>query len=91
MIHSSVLYMLANIDERIKDKILIQYYNTTCVIYDLKNAQYRYVLSLFLNSWSVLVCRMFSGSKFQSCGPRIEKEFLANELHLNFGTITIVP
>ena len=30
---------------------------------------------------------MFSGSKFQSCGPVIEKEFLANEVHLNFGTI----
>ena len=30
---------------------------------------------------------MFSGSKFQSCGPIIEKEFLANEAHLNFGTI----
>ena len=30
---------------------------------------------------------MFSGSKFQSCGPVIEKEFLANEAHLNFGTI----
>ena len=29
---------------------------------------------------------MFSGSKFQSCGP-IEKEFLASEVHLNFGTI----
>ena len=47
-IHSSVLYMLANIDEKIKDRILIQYYNTTCVIYDLKNAEYRYVLSKFL-------------------------------------------
>ena len=30
---------------------------------------------------------MFSGSKFQSCGPVIEKEFLANEAHWNFGTI----
>ena len=30
---------------------------------------------------------MFSGSKFQRCGPVIEKEFLANEAHLNFGTI----
>ena len=46
-----------------------------------------YVLTLLLNSWSVFVCRMFSGSKFQSCGPVIEKEFLANEVHLNFGTI----
>ena len=64
MIHSSALYMLANTDGRIKDKILIQYYNTTCVIYDFKNAEYRYVLTLFLNSWSVLVCQMFSGSKF---------------------------
>ena len=25
---------------------------------------------------------MWSGSKFQSCGPIIEKEFLANEVHL---------
>ena len=31
---------------------------------------------------------MFSGSKFPSCGPVIEKEFLANEVHLNFGTIS---
>ena len=43
MIHSSALYMLANIDERIKDKIL------TCVIYDFKKAEYRYVLSFILN------------------------------------------
>ena len=76
--------MLANLDERIKDKILIQYYNT-CVIYDFKNAEYRSVLTLFFNSWSVLVCRKFSDSKFQSCGPVIEKEFLTNEVHLNFG------
>ena len=46
---------------------------------------YRYVLTLLLNSWSVLVCRMFSGSKFQSCGPVIK--VLANEAHFNFGTI----
>ena len=43
------LYMLANIDGRIKDKILIQYYSTTCVMYDFKNAEYKYVLTLFLN------------------------------------------
>ena len=30
---------------------------------------------------------MFSGSKFQSCGSVIEKEFLANEAHVNFCTI----
>ena len=30
---------------------------------------------------------MFSGSKFQRCGPVIEKEFLANEAHLNFGNL----
>ena len=30
---------------------------------------------------------MFSGSKFQNRGPIIEKEFLANEAHLNFATI----
>ena len=30
---------------------------------------------------------MFSGSNFQSRGPVIEKEFVANEAHLNFGTI----
>ena len=73
MIHSSALYMLANIDERINDKILIQYYNTTCVIYDLKNADYRSVLTLFLDSWSVLVCRMFSGSKFQKTQSQTQR------------------
>ena len=71
----------------INDKIVIQY-NTTCVIYDFKNAEYMYVLALLLHFWSVLVCRMFSGSTFQSCGPVTEKEFLANEAHLNFCTIT---
>ena len=30
---------------------------------------------------------MFSGNKFPSCGPVIEKEFLVNEVHLNFCTI----
>ena len=28
----------------------------------------------------VLVCRISNGSKFQSCGPMIEKEFFANAL-----------
>ena len=43
------------------DKILIRCNYTTCVIFDFKNAEFRYVLTLLLNSWSVLVCRMFSG------------------------------
>ena len=74
--------MLANIDERIKDKILIQCYNTTCVIYVFKNAEYMYmyVLTLFLNSLNVLVCQMFSGSKFQSCGPVIGVELVSDHL-----------